>query len=183
MIHPITPWTATVQSDIDVSEPIFEMRLHAFTLRLYHAGDSLWLVVEWPESGRLAFRLAFGMSSDFGEAAIDEIEGGLLVTTSTQLAKYRIYITFPEEPAMIFRYSTTIKVLRPLLLSFWPRDIVPLTQNGNIENTSGIIHTLQEGSRSGQMFFSYTKPVVGSVVYFQNLTALSEYCEHTETDL
>jgi hypothetical protein len=41
----------------------------------------------------------------------------------------------------------------------------------------------QEGGRSGQIFFSYTRPVTGSVFYFQNLTSMTAYCEASETTL
>src|SRR5690606_18941281 len=54
---------------------------------------------------------------------------------------------------------------------------------GHTENTGGKIHTHQQGGRSGQLFFSYTKPETGSVFYFQNLTAMSEYCDACETKL
>ncbi len=183
MIHPVTPWTATVQSDIASSRPIFEFMLHAYTLKLFNTGDSLWLVANWPEGGRIAFRLAFGMNSNFEKVNVNKAIDEVLLTASTRLGYYRIIISLPESEEAVFRYTTSFQGKFPLLIRFWPRDIVPLTENGRIENTTGTIHTHQVGARSGELYFSMTKPAVGSVYYFQNLTAMSPYCQATEVSL
>lgn len=183
MLHPVTPYTATVQSDIEKSGRSFDTLLKGYALELYNTGDSLWLTVQWPKKGRIAFRVAFGMNCSFGQLAVNEIPGGVLITATTRLGSYRITVSFPEGDGAIFRYTTTLRAVQPLLIPFWPRDIVPLTKEGQSENTSGTVYVRQEGTRSGQLFFSYTKPETGSVFYFQNLTAMSDYCEATQTTL
>lgn len=183
MINAVTPWSATVQADIADSEPIYELALAVYILRFYNTGDSIWLVVSWREGGSIAFRLAFGMNSQFDKTSITEATDEILVTASTRLAYYRIILFIPQSPATIFRYTVTLQVKFPLLIPFWPRDIVPLTKEGRIENTNGLIHAKQVGARSGQLFFSMTKPQVGSVFYFQNLSAMSPYCQATEVSL
>ncbi len=183
MINPVTPWTATVQADISNSVPIFEMDLKAYKLKIHDVGDSIWLIVFWPAGPSIAFRLAFGMNSLFEKVTISEAPDEILITASTRLAYYRIILFFPESPLATFRYTTTIRTKLPLLIPFWPRDIVPLTKDGNTENTAGTIHAKQVGSRSGQLYFSMTKPKAGSVFYFQNLTAMSPYCQETEVSL
>ncbi|RKS25607.1 hypothetical protein CLV94_0644 [Flavobacterium endophyticum] len=183
MTIPVTAWTATVQEDIEASESIFEMVLQEYSLRIYNTGDTLWLVAAWPEAGSIAFRLAFGMNSNFDKATVSEADGAVLITASTRLGDYRIVLSLPESPDAIFRYTTTFRARLQLLIPFWPRDIVPLTKYGRTENTAGIIHAHQAGTRSGQIFFSMTWPKAGSVLYFQNLTAMSPYCEATEVSL
>jgi hypothetical protein len=183
MLNSVTPWTATVQSDIENGEPLFELNLSPYVLRLINTGDSIFLTVRWPEAGSIAFRLAFGMNSVFERVTVNEIDNGILATASTRLGNYRITVSFPESAKTIFRYTTTFQGSFPMLIPFWPRDIVPLTKEGRIENTAGIIHTQQVGGRSGQLFFSMTKPKAGSVFYFQNLTAMSDYCQASETSL
>ncbi|WP_411973651.1 hypothetical protein ACLCDV_10795 [Sphingobacterium sp. Lzh-3] len=183
MINPVTPWAATVQADISNSVPIFEIDLKAYKLKIHNVGDSIWLIVFWPAGASIAFRLAFGMNSLFEKVTISEAPDEILITASTRLAYYRIILFFPESPLATFRYTTTIRTKLPLLIPFWPRDIVPLTKDGNSENTAGTIHAKQVGSRSGQLYFSMTKPKAGSVFYFQNLTAMSPYCQETEVSL
>lgn len=183
MIHPVTPWSATVQTDIENAELLAGAQLGNFTVQFYNAGDSLWLTVTWPESGRVAFRIAFGINSDFDKATINKVDGGFLITAATRLGSYRIVVSFPDSDYPVFRYTTTFRAKFEMLIPYWPGDIVPLTTDGRIENTGGRIHAFQEGGRSGQLFFSYTRPKTGSVFYFQNLTAMSEYCEASETSL
>ncbi len=47
----------------------------------------------------------------------------------------------------------------------------------------GVIYTKQVGPRSGMVYFSLSKPRAGTVMYFQNLTALNDYAEQTNTSL
>ncbi|CAM3687188.1 hypothetical protein [Sphingobacterium prati] len=183
MINPVTPWSATVQADLSESMPIFETALKEYKLKIYDVGDSIWLVAIWPNGGSIAFRLAFGMNSNFEKVAISEAPDEILITASTRLASYRIILFFPKSSGTMFRYTTTLRTKLPLLIPFWPRDILPLTKGGSTENTAGQVHVKQVGSRSGQLFFSMTKPQVGSVFYFQNLTAMSPYCQATEVSL
>jgi len=54
MLNPVTPWTATVQSDIINGNLLWEAKISQYQLRIYNAGDSLWLTVEWPEGESIA---------------------------------------------------------------------------------------------------------------------------------
>ncbi|MES2573776.1 MAG: hypothetical protein V4572_02430 [Bacteroidota bacterium] len=183
MINSVTPWTATVQEDINGGELLFETVLSQYKLQLYNTGDSIWLTSAWPDGGSIAFRLAFGINSHFEQVSVSDLGSSILITSSTRLGDYRINVSFPESQSAIFRYTTTFQAAFPILIPFWPRDIVPLTKDGKVENTAGSIHTHQVGTRSGQLFFSMTKPKIGSVFYFQNLSAMSAYCDATETSL
>jgi hypothetical protein len=183
MLTPVTPWSATVSADIKNAAPIHSLERGGYKFQLFNAGDSLWLTADWPNRGQMAFRLAFGMNSDFEKVAVIDINDGVLITARMRLGSYRITIAFPETPSVVLRYTTTFRAAYEMLIPFWPRDIVPLTSDGRIENTTGKIHAHQEGGRSGLMYFSYTRPRTGSVFYFQNLTAMSEYCKASETVL
>lgn len=48
MINHVTPWTATVQADIVNSGLLFETEMSQYQLKIYNAGDSIWLTAEWP---------------------------------------------------------------------------------------------------------------------------------------
>jgi hypothetical protein len=183
MIKPVTPWTATAQADIVNSSLLFEGTMSQYKLQIHNAGDSIWLTADWPETGSIAFRLAFGMNSHFERTSVSKTQERIIVRASTRLGDYTISLSFPESEPMVFRYTTTFIASFPLLIPFWPRDIVPLTVDGKVENTAGVIHAKQVGARSGQLFFSMTKPKNGSVFYFQNLTEMSAYCDATETSL
>lgn len=183
MIHSVTPWAATVQEDIKKGDLLFETPLLRYVLKFYNAGDSIWMTADWPDSGSIAFRLAFGMNSTFEKVDITQSGKNIIITALTRLGSYEINISFPLPQSPLFRYTTIFTSFFPLLIPFWPRDIVPLTSGGRVENTSGQVHAQQAGTRSGQLFFSMTKPKTGSVFYFQNLSSMSPYCQATETTL
>ncbi|RZJ30515.1 MAG: hypothetical protein EOO48_04800, partial [Flavobacterium sp.] len=182
-LNAVTPWSATVQEDLQNSGILFELERSGYRYQIQNTGNSIWCVVRWPAGGSIAFRLAYGMNGIFDDPEITEENDGLLIKAATRLATYRINLTFPDSQRTVFRFTTTFNVRFSMLIPFWPRDIVPITEDGRVENTAGKIHALQEGGRSGQLFFSYTKPKTGSVFYFQNLSAMSPYCEMSETIL
>lgn len=181
-MHTVSPWSSTVQEDIENSELLLEKKVQDYTYQFYNTGDSLWIVVLFSENGKMAFRVAFGMNSSFEAINLFEDKNTIVIKLNSKLGSYEIRINFPNAPIPILHYVTTFSAKMPLMIPFWPRDIIPLTQNGRIENTNGKIHITQVGSRSALLFASMTKPKTGSLFYFQNLTSLSEYCEATQTE-
>jgi hypothetical protein len=181
-MNTVTPWSATAQEDIANSELLLERKILDYTYQFYNTDDSLWIVTLMPENGKIAFRAAFGMNSCFEIVNIFDDENTIVIILNSKLGNYEVRINFPDTLAPILHYTTTFKANTALMLPFWPRDILPLTQNGSVENTHGTIHMEQFGSRSGLIFASITKPRTGSFFYFQNLTSLSEYCEATQTE-
>jgi hypothetical protein len=181
-MHTVTPWSATAQEDIENSEILLERKILDYTYQFYNTGDSLWIVALMPKNGKIAFRAAFAMNSCFEVANLFEDEDTIVVILNSRLGNYEVRVDFPDHSSSILHYTTRFTANIPLMIPFWPRDIIPLTQSGNVENTSGKIHMEQFGSRSGLLFASITKPQTGSFFYFQNLTSLSEYCEATETE-
>jgi len=178
----VTPWSATAQEDIENSELLLERKILDYTYQFYNTGDSLWIVALLPENGKIAFRTAFAMNSCFEVANLFDDEETIVIILNSRLGSYEVRVNFPDTASPILHYTTAFTANTPLMIPFWPRDIIPLTQNGNVENTHGKIHMEQFGSRSGLIFASITKPQTGSFFYFQNLTSLSEYCEATETE-
>ncbi|KAF2342598.1 hypothetical protein [Flavobacterium tistrianum] len=182
-MNTISPWTANAQTDIDSSLPIFIIEKSSYTFELYSCRDSFWIVAIGTKKERIAFRAAYALNSFFEINTVSESEKEITVKLKTELGSYEIVINFPENDSHLLHYQTNFKANFPILIPFWPRDILPLTQNGNIENTSGKIHVKQIGTRSGVLFASIKKPKKSTLFYFQNLTALSDYCEATKTSL
>lgn len=178
-MHTVTPWSVTAQADIENSEILLERKILDYTYQFYNTGDSLWIVALMPESGKIAFRAAFAMNSCFEVTNLFDDEDTIVIALNSRLGSYEVRVNFPSS---ILHYTTTFTANTALMIPFSPRDIIPLTQTGSLENTAGDIHMSQFGSRSGMLFASITRPKTGSLFYFQNLTSLSEYCEVTKTD-
>jgi hypothetical protein len=181
-MEPISAWTATSQSRLQEGEFINEVKLQDYTLKIIVSEFCLWIVAEWPEGGKVAFRAAYAVNDRLKVENVNE-ENGLELLLAGETMKVNVTITQPEPDKPIFRYTTVITPAFNLLIPYWPRDIMPLfnEDDGNTQNTKGTIHASQVGTRSGQLFFSFEEPKTGSVFYFQDLTSMNKYCEETET--
>jgi hypothetical protein len=177
----ISAWSATVQDDIAQSEPLIEISAGNFTFRAHNTGDSFWIVCEWPGTGRIAFRTAFAQQGAFGDVKISEAGDTTFFTMTSAAGSFEVAFVIGDKELPCFRYRTTFRPAQPLLIPYAPRDIVPLSDNGDLANLTGKVHTQQIGTRTGQMFFSLTRPKTGSVFYFQNLSSLNQYCQATHT--
>lgn len=151
-----------------------------FIFEVFNTGDSLWITASWRGGRRLAFRAAYapggGMELERREKGADHVVFHL----KTLFGNYRVRLDFPPaEPSMLHCVTTLVSDI-PLHVPFWPRDCVPLP--GKTPAT-GKVHISQEGIRSGLMYMSFTQPANGSLLYFQHLSALNDYCNATETSL
>lgn len=178
----ISPWAAITKkifSDPDISY-VYKRECGDFTFLVYNTGDSLWAMMHWPKGDRLAVRIAYSPNDMLFIDSMEEKEEKLRFSLLSVIGDYTVELKFPEAGLPFFRYTCSITPHEPLLIPFWPRDIIPLGKTGD---AAGEVHVRQAGARSGLVYFSITKPKSGSVLYLQNLTALNDYCKQTETSL
>lgn len=181
-MEPISAWTATAQDKLESGTLLLEKEINGYPLKIVAAEFCLWAVAEWPEKGRVGFRLAFAANDNLIVKNIEDKEDGAVFYLTGATGDITVTLNFPDKDKPIFRYTTVIKPAFQQLIPYWPRDIMPLFKNGGkTQNTQGKVHASQAGTRSGLVFFSLEKPETGSVFYFQNLTALNKFCETTET--
>jgi hypothetical protein len=179
----ISPWAA-VATDIfnDADLPvIYVKQLGAYKLTVHNVGDSLYIIVNWPEGGRLALRTAYAPNDDISIKKVVENDTGTTFYIKAVIGDYTVKLDFPDQETPVFRYTTTLKPATPLFIPFSPRDIIPLNKDGNTGQPKGEIHANQAGTRTGFVYFSLTQPEAGSVFYMQNLTNLNDYFQETET--
>jgi hypothetical protein len=180
-MKPVSAWTTNVKTELANAHSLFTKKLETYSFHACVSANSFWLVAESADNTRIAFRCAFSVLNEFEVIGSEEVDGIVVVQLKTDLGKYKVRIEFPKSKGTVFHYTTTFTGERPFLLPFTPRDIVPLVKDGLIENATGKIYLHQVGSRSGQLYFSLTKPKGGSVFYFQNLSSLNDYCDETIT--
>jgi hypothetical protein len=112
---------------------------------------------------------------------IDEInEDGSQVTfhLSSAIGEFRVLITFPESEKVILHYQVSLVARQPLLINFWPHDILIGAQH--VAAAAGDLYVKQVGIRSGIIHAGIRYPAKGAFLYLQNLTALNDYCQQTE---
>ncbi|HTI61706.1 hypothetical protein [Mucilaginibacter sp.] len=182
-MNAISPWLLNVNAALNRKdlETIYKKDSAGFYFELVNLDDSLWLTVSWPGGSRIAFRLAYSPGDKLNITHRSESNSGIRLRAGSLIGNYTIDIQLPTTAQPVLRYTTTLIPSAPLLFPYWPRDIVPLGAAGSNLLAEGKVQVSQVGNRSGQLYFSLTRPKAGSVFYLQNLTALADYNQATET--
>lgn len=162
-------------------DPVFAQMSADYSYQIFNAGDSLWLVANWPKGSRIAFRLAYSPNDRLGVAEPTASADGLVLKVSSLIGRYEILVQLPDETRPVLHYTSTLIPSAPLLFPYWPRDIAPLGAAGSDVLAEGEIKVSQVDTRSGQLYFTFSRPKAGAVFYLQNLTALADYNQQTET--
>ena len=176
-------WLLSVNAKLNDAQlqPVFEQVVMDYAFNVYFTDESGWLVVSWPKGNRLAFRLAYSPNDRLQVSPIFVEDGVATFRINSVMGHYESVLKLPSAEVPVVRLTTTLKPAAQLLFPYWPRDIVPLGAAGSDVLAKGEVKVNQAGTRSGQLYFSLTLPKAGSVLYLQNLTALADYNQATET--
>lgn len=178
----ISSWLLNANNALNTTDlqPVWKTDYLNYSFEILTAGDACWIIALWPNGNRIAFRLAYAPGEQFS-VKVKEHGEYIIAKIDCRMGTYesRISISGSERP--ILHYETSLKPSTPLLFPYWPRDIVPLGAASGEKLADGKVHLQQVGTRSGQLYFSITRPKAGSILYLQNLTALEDYNQTTET--
>ncbi|GAB3695319.1 hypothetical protein GCM10027592_17370 [Spirosoma flavus] len=151
-------------------------------LRCCLTSNSFWLLLPTGRAGQIAIRTCFdpqGLRSckqkRKTKTSIEyELEGGL--------GTFHVAVTFPASNENLLRYTTSLTADQPFIVQSFPRDLYFLDSSFSSAKTEGMVYVTQSGPTSGLAFLSIVQPIQSSVFYLQNLTALSDYCQATQTE-
>ena len=183
----VSPWMLSLLDELgeESQAPHWSYAFEEFTFEIVEGKQSMWIISRYPAGGRVALRAAYCPD---GELTIDEIrqigvDHAVEVRLTSTVGNFVVEIHFPQAGRPMLHYKTSLNPIAPLLIPFWPRDVIPLGEAEDVTRSEGIVHAGQVGPRSGLLYFSLTQPRGGSALYFQNLTSLNEYASLTETSL
>lgn len=176
-MKPTSAWAANAQQELPNAESI-PLMAKDIELAAKLTSDSLWLQYTWPDGSHIAFRTAFSPS---GKLEINEVvpqDRNTMFKLSCSTLNYEVAVTLEKQDDVQLHYVVKVTPKIPLHIPYWPKDILCFDKNGRVKQ-NGQIHTQQTGTRSGILFFNAGS--AGSVFYFQDLSALNQYCETTQT--
>lgn len=183
----VSPWMLSLLDELGEGrpDPHWSYSFEDFSFEITEGKQSLWITIRYPSGGRMALRAAYCPD---GELTVDEIrqigiDNGVEVQLGSTIGSFRVEIDFPQADRPMLHYKTTLTPAAPLLIPFWPRDVIPLGKEEDLTDSEGVIYAKQAETRSGLIYFSLTKPRAGAALYFQNLTSLNDYAKQTETSL
>ncbi len=181
----LSPWMLSLLDELgsERKSPHWTYSFEDISLELIEGTQSLWIVTRFPGGGEIAFRAAYCPDGRLEIDQIQQTDTGIDVEISSTVGGFRVQVEFPHTGRAMLHCKTVLNPVAPLLIPFWPRDLIPLGREENLPASEGVIYAKQVGPRSGIVYFSLTRPRGGSVLYFQNLTSINEYCKQTETSL
>ncbi|GAB3939751.1 hypothetical protein GCM10028805_00630 [Spirosoma harenae] len=144
--------------------------------------NSFWIVYTFATGGKLAIRTCFDPQTVHGVTLHKQTDTSAEYQINGSLGRFRVTIERCADERMGFRYTTFLKPQQDFTIQAFPRDVYVLDEQGDPTNTEGMLYVTQSGPTAGLAYWSVTKPIEGTILYFQNLTALNAYCEMTHTD-
>jgi hypothetical protein len=182
----ISPWALSASTELaDNPAAIFDQAAGMFHFKVLLTSDSLWIRTKLPNGGCVAFRAVYspGQSLEITEIKNNQ-SWGIDLELSSAIGRQRVCISIDQTgQSPVLRYTTSLIPSKDMLMPNWPKDILFTGKDENPENTAGKIHAGQFGTRTGFLYLTETRPKSATLLYLQNLTALSAYCEQTESSL
>ncbi len=144
--------------------------------------NSFWLLYSVGQSGKLAIRTCFDPQLirrfRVGRTSKTKVE----YVVEGALGHFWYLVELPESDYPLLRYTTSLTPNQPFTIQAFPRDVYVLDTNYNPATTEGMVYVTQTGPTAGLAYLSVTNPVGGSLLYFQNFTALNAYFQATQTE-
>ena len=159
-----------------------ELTLGTRTIRLCAGHDAIWVIIRRPDRGGLAMRAAF-LPAGYRDARMVRPHAGeaARIEVESAIGRHRVALSLHENALPVLRVRASVEPAMPLLTAFVPRDLYPLDARDDPLGARGNVEAAQRGFNTGAIYFRIEEPDFGSVLYFQNLTALNPYFEATDT--
>lgn len=163
------------------SKPLGTIEWGALSIELFCGAQSLWAVARRPGHGGFALRLAY-VGSDAFEIAECSIEpGSAKLRVDSGIGRHQIELRTNGADWPALRATTRFVPERDMRLPFVPRDLYPLGRRDNPLDAIGEVEAAQRGLNAPLVFLQLKRPRFGTLLYFQNLTALNPYFLTTRT--
>jgi hypothetical protein len=185
-MNALSPWALSGMTELAESNScLFEFSSATYHFKVVATSDSIWIQVRMFDGGSVAFRTAYSPGADLEVVDVSgEVRQEVELHLFSPIGKQRVIITIDTaQPFPVLHYRTLLVPAKDMLIAGWPRDILFTGTKENAEQTEGKIHASQFGARTGFLYLTETMPKSATMLYVQNLTALNDYCQQTETSL
>lgn len=163
------------------TKSLVHWEIHNYTFDVRPGGQSLWITAQAPSGLTVALRAGYCLDRDFVDYQLQVEDRSASFWLSSSTGHYRIRLELPDARQPLIHWTIWFTPLEDIALPNWPRDVYPVGSENDPMQSKGTIHVRQRGPRSGLLFFTMLEPEKGSVLYFQNLTAINNYSEKTQT--
>ena len=151
-------------------------------VRVMQGRDAVWIIVRRDGLGGVAFRAAHtpgGVAAV--ETRVDRARTDLTIAMDSPQGHHMLHVTTQADTLPCLRFTARLNPAAQLLIPFQPRDVYPLGRDDDPLDAHGKVEAAQRGLNSGIVYFHLDEPAFGSVLYFQNLTAMNDWFVATRT--
>jgi len=161
--------------------PIARFALGDLAVELRATQDSVWALIRRPGRGGVALRAAF-LAGPFTCRRVRRRAGeAARLRIASALGEHVVVFATAADDPQRLGVTVTLIPAAPLLLPFLPRDLYPLGRGDDPLAAHGHVEAAQRGLNSGLLYLRLDAPTFGSLLYFQNLTAMNDYYRATGT--
>lgn len=179
---PLTPTLLAVRDALDAAgKSLGRFDTGDVSVELRVSGDALWVVLGRVGKGGLALRAAMVAGETRYEALTAEPGETARIRATDRLGEHLIILETRTAALASIRVRTSFTPKVATSLPFVPRDLYPLGPGNDPLRAEGKIEASQRGFNSGLLYFQIEQPAFGNIFYLQNLTALGDYFEATDT--
>jgi hypothetical protein len=175
----LTPLALALRSEIadGTALVIKEMDVAECTVQVYCGTDSLWLLVKRPGNGGFAVRTVFSPGTPIQVESVTGSDRDLTFHVKGSPGDFNVRLITPNSEEASIRYTVELTPISDIVIPYWPRDLYPIDSSGDPAGAEGVVKASQRGLNAGIVYLSLTNPSFGSLLYFQNFTALDKYFE------
>ena len=158
------------------------LQLASRSVSILQGRDAVWALITRSGRGGLALRACHAPGGVRDVTTVRSAHGeALRLRVHSAVGLQTVSLRLDETELPLLRIRTELTPSEPLLVPFLPRDLYVLDDERDPTGAKGRVEAAQRGLNSGVLFFHLDEPAYGSVLYFQNLTALNDYFLATET--
>jgi hypothetical protein len=181
----LSPWAVAVKNLFHRQDlpARYHEEIAGYAVKVHALNNSIWIAINCHNGTQVVLRPAYAPNDHLQFGKVTRQDERVTFNLSAGIGHYQVRLQFPDKEKPLFRYTTTFSANAPLLVPFWPRDMVITGPENSEKWPEGTILIKQEGTRSGLQYITLDQPKDGALLYFQNLTALNDFAQATETSL
>ncbi|WP_316846410.1 hypothetical protein [Pedobacter psychrodurus] len=177
----LSPWALTAMAQFKNSSLLHAENYGELRFNIFQTKDSIWISVTHKKNLPVYFRACYAPDGLSESPKIRKNKTDYTLKLKTAVGIFKVRISFSQENFTLLKYNCTLTPASEIFIPFWPRDILTTGVKGAVK-AMGEVHAAQMGTRSGLLYFSLPERDL-RILYFQNLTALSDYADQTGTSL
>jgi len=149
-----------------------------YAIATHEGRDAFWVVMRREGKGGLALR-TFPIMGHYDVVRRKTTESGGEWRIETNSGVYDITLEILGDS--LIRMTSRLTPSHDLLVVFWPRDLYVLDAHDDPRKAKGRVEAGQRGLNAGVCYFCLSKPLFGTVLYMQNLSAINDFFDDSKT--